>query len=239
MEVSIQFIDIIVIGLVAVFILLRLTNSFGRTDGHVPKQRKVDESGVFDGVNPNDSPIIGASADTLSTYGEKNNDVEAALETDEKVTEVARNILEKVSYEDQEFTLSDFIGGAKWAHTEITSAFAAGKLEILLPLLSQELYKNFAASIAERDANGESLERSLVDLVGFEIIDASFMGRTVEITVKFVSTQIDTYYGRNNVKLDIEENGVEREVVDIWTFSREIDSSGPVWLLVETEVDSL
>jgi predicted lipid-binding transport protein (Tim44 family) len=66
-----------------------------------------------------------------------------------------------------------------------------------------------------------------------EFVDAAVQGRVARVTLRFVSRQI-------NVTRDAQGRVVAgdptrpEEVVDLWTFERDVRSSDPNWLLAET-----
>lgn len=231
MDGGFQYLDLIVIGLIAVFILLRLTNKLGSTEGHIPTRERpedAEDTQADDNVVrlPRSEPAEAPSQNPAM-------DIPAGV----FASGPAREGLEAIAKTDRSFTVASFVDGAQWAHGEISTAFASGDRDALRSLLSPELFKNFDAALAEREATGESLERELVRLHSSDILSADLVDRMAEVTVKFVSDQIDTYKDADGMPLDIEENGELREVVDVWTFSRNIKSNDPTWTLIETQAE--
>jgi len=66
-----------------------------------------------------------------------------------------------------------------------------------------------------------------------DIIEARVEERTAFITIKFVSEQINVTRDGEGVAVDGDPDHVT-EVVDIWTFMRDVRSRNPNWVLVET-----
>ena len=82
-----------------------------------------------------------------------------------------------------------FLEGARAAFEMIVSAYAKGDKAALRPLLSDEVYQPFAATIDERAAAKETFETRDLHLEDAEIVDADLSGRTARVTVKLVSHQ--------------------------------------------------
>ena len=142
-------------------------------------------------------------------------------------------MLTQIKLADRSFEPDDFAGGARAAFEVIVDAYAAGETNTLRPLLSNEVYENFGAAIADRAQNDGTLETDLVGIKSADIIDASVKGRTAFVTVKFVSDQINVLRDSSGTIFEGDPNKVS-EVTDIWTFARNTRSRDPNWTLVET-----
>ena len=69
--------------------------------------------------------------------------------------------------------------------------------------------------------------------IGVIVLTAFAENRTENITVKFVSEQINATRDENGDVVDGNPNAV-MDVADFWTFSRESKSKDPNWTLVAT-----
>ena len=116
----------------------------------------------------------------------------------------------------------------------IVRAFAQGDTATLRPLLSDEVYENFAAAIQERRRAHHTLETTLVGIKSADMVDARLNGRTAEVSIKFVSEQKNVTRDESGQAIDGSPDHVAT-VTDIWTFAREIGSRDPNWRLVATE----
>ncbi len=103
-------------------------------------------------------------------------------------------------------------------------------------LLSKEVYDGFDAAFAEREAKGEVVKSTFVGLDKADFLSASVKDHEEQITLKIVSQLISATYDRNNAIIDGDAEAVG-EVIDIWTFARDIRSRDPNWKLVATESD--
>jgi len=113
-------------------------------------------------------------------------------------------------------------------------AFAQGDETTLEQLLGSDVYDGFQRAIHERESRGERLESNLVGIDKADIIEAEVKNRTAYVTVKFVSELISVTRDADGDIIEGDPKKV-REVTDIWTFAREVDSKNPNWELVATE----
>lgn len=132
------------------------------------------------------------------------------------------------------FDARHFLSGGRAAYEAIVLAFAAGDRSTLKDLLSRDVFESFTGAIAERESKGETVETTFVGLDKVEIKDAQIKGKTVQITVKFLSKLITA---TRNAKGDIIEGATDKviDVTDVWTFAREVGSRDPAWKLIATE----
>jgi len=142
--------------------------------------------------------------------------------------------LEAIAALDRGFGPANFLAGARVAYEEIVKSFAAGDRKGLKGLLSPEVYQSFDGAITERQKRGETLESSFVGIDKATIVEAATKGRKALVTVKFVSQLISSTRDASGDVIDGDPKKV-REVVDIWTFSRDAGSRDPNWQLVATE----
>jgi predicted lipid-binding transport protein (Tim44 family) len=128
------------------------------------------------------------------------------------------NIIEK---KDQDFDRETFIQGSKTAFTLIVAAFTKGDMSCVSKLISPPVMRKFKSAIKERESN---IELHLDQITHAEITQASLNASNAEIIVQFTSIQTLLQNGKSD--------GTE-EVIDLWTFSRNIYSQDPTWLLLE------
>jgi predicted lipid-binding transport protein (Tim44 family) len=127
-----------------------------------------------------------------------------------------------------------FIGGAKAAYETIVTAFARGDRKTLKGLLAKEVYEGFEQAISDREKRGETAESSFVSIDKAEITAVDVKGKTGQVTLSFVSQLISVTRDGKGAVVDGSADAVS-EVNDIWTFSRQLGSRDPNWLLVATE----
>jgi predicted lipid-binding transport protein (Tim44 family) len=214
-----QYADLILFAMVAGFLVLRLRSVLGRRTGNErrrdPFMRRAETTTdtvvtlADRGKGPPPTETVGASGDT-----------------------VARGIA-SIRTVDPGFDPAHFIEGARAAFEMIVSAFAAGDKARLRPLLSDEVFRLFAAAIDERVAAQETLETRVLRLKSIDIVEAGLDGRTARVTVKLVSDQINVTRAHDGSIVDGDpDHPIEK--TDFWSFARDTRSPDPNWVLVAT-----
>lgn len=213
-----QFLDIILLAMVAGFIALRLRNMLGRRTGFEQRPPPVGQSGTGR-----------AETDNVVTLPDRRQ-----AEANELIkSSVAASGLTRIQMADRTFNPIDFLDGAKGAYEMIVTAFAKGDTETLRPLLADDVYRSFAGAIQDRTEKGEQLTFTLVRIKSAEIIEAEVKDRKAEITIKFISELINATHDQNG-KLIAGSTSQPEEVTDIWTFVRDVHSNDPNWILAAT-----
>jgi predicted lipid-binding transport protein (Tim44 family) len=214
--------DIVLLAMVAGFIILRLRSVLGRRTGQEPPPRPVP------------APPRAKDEDKVVALPDRARRVEAA-EAAAAAVDPTHAALTRVKLADPRFETEDFLAGAKAAYELIVTAFAAGDLPALRPLLSDEVYDNFRRAIEQRKADGHKLETTLVGIKRVDVLEADVKGRTAEVTVKFVAELINATRDAAGNMVSGNANAVD-EVTDIWTFARDTRASDPNWQLAATSV---
>lgn len=142
--------------------------------------------------------------------------------------------IDAIVRQESSFDPRDFLGGAKAAYETIVTAFARGDRKMLKGLLAKEVYDGFEQAITDREKRGEKAESNFVSIDKAEITAVDVKGKTAQVTIAFVSQLISVTRDAQGVVVDGSAEAVS-EVNDIWTFSRQLGSRDPNWLLVATE----
>jgi predicted lipid-binding transport protein (Tim44 family) len=145
--------------------------------------------------------------------------------------------LDAIANAERDFDARHFLAGAKTAYEMIVTAFAEGDRRTLKNLLARDVFDGFVAAIAERENRGETMESRFVAIEKTEITGAELKGRSVQITIRFVSQLISVTRNRSGEVVDGSADRVT-EVTDIWTFARDANSRDPNWKLIATEAPS-
>ncbi len=142
--------------------------------------------------------------------------------------------LDRVVEAEPSFDARHFILGGRAAYEAIVLAFAAGDRSTLKDLLSRDVFESFTGAIADRESKGETVETTFVGLDKVEIKDAQIRGKSIQITVKFLSKLITA---TRDAKGEIIEGATDKviDVNDVWTFARDVGSRDPAWKLIATE----
>jgi predicted lipid-binding transport protein (Tim44 family) len=217
-----HYFDIILFAMVAAFLVLRLRSVLGRRTGEEPRHDPV----LRRAEAPADK--IG---DKVVTLGNRNSTPPPVV-TAPPADAVAAG-LERIRGADPSFDPSQFLEGARAAFEMIVGAFAAGDTARLRPLLSDDVYRPFAAAIAERATAAETLETRIIGLTRLDITEAGLVGRLARVTVKFVSDQINVLRAHDGSVVDGDpDHAVEK--TDFWSFTRDTRASDPNWILEAT-----
>jgi len=142
--------------------------------------------------------------------------------------------LDAIAGIDSGFDHKHFLTGARAAYEMIVNAFAEGDRRTLKNLLSREVYDGFDAAIGGREKRGETMENRFVSIDDAEITAAELRGRTAQVTVRFHSKLVTATRDKDGNVIDGNAEKVA-DVIDVWTFARDLSSRDPNWKLVATE----
>lgn len=224
------FLDIIFFAMVAAFVAVRLRGVLGKRTGNErrrtgPAQRPAPAPG---------EPIPGNADNVIPLPDRANapaNDTEPTIASDRD--DGLKQGITQIRLADRKFDLDGFLGGAKAAFGMVVEAFARGDKQALRPLLADQVWASFEAAIDQREADGQTLETELVSMRSAEVTAAELRDHQARVTVRFKTEQINTIKGRDGAIVGDDPPMVE-EVIDLWTFARDVRSSDPNWALVET-----
>lgn len=225
-------IEIIIFAMIAAFLVHRLRSVLGRRTGE--ERQRPNPFSTSDEAAPSRDNVIQLPNRQRGEPAEREaRDADPA--SDEPLSLAAR--INQVRDADGGFEEKSFLSGARAAFEMIVQAFAAGDLASLRPLLSDEVFANFARAVKDRQAAGETLETRIAAIRDADLADARLEGSVAFITIRFVSDQ-------TNVTKDVDGRIVDGdpnqpiEVIDLWTFARNVRSRDPNWTLVETRAPS-
>ena len=214
-----QFIDIILLAMVAGFLILRLRSTLGRRTGH--EQRP-------DGYSRNDNVV------NLPPRSGNDSDVPAARDIDPAYQGTPfEEGLTQITLSDPNFSVDGFLNGASKAFEMIVLSYADHDTDSLKPYLSGDVYANFASAIQDREDRDERMETELVVIKPAKLEEVHVNGRAVNIAVRFESEQINLIKDSEGNVVDGDPDNAET-VTDIWTFQRNLSSQDPNWQLVAT-----
>ncbi len=142
--------------------------------------------------------------------------------------------LREIVAADRRFDPAAFVEGAKGAYTIVLEAFWRGDKDELRELCDDDVYASFAGAIDAREAAGETLDNRLIRIEETAITAADLMAPLARITLRFTADIAAVTRDRDgNVVAGSLDDAVES--IDLWTFSRDVTSSDPDWLLDETD----
>lgn len=209
-------IDLILFGMIAAFLVLRLRSILGKRQGfeRPPEpMARPDLRVVEDGMPPPPPPAPAANSRPLP----------------DPASPMGRTLVAMHSV-DSNFAPAGFLDGAEGAFCMIVVAFAAGDRATLRPLLSDETYTAFEGAIAARERAGETQRTEIHDVHGAAIDAVELRGGMASITVAFTSDQVNLTL--DQAGKEVAGTDAVTEIRDIWTFERDLGSPDPSWRLV-------
>lgn len=227
----------IIILALAVFIFLRLRSVLGTRTGNERRPQDPFVGGPQPGAPANDKVVPLPQRRTETQGPQPGAEAEEpAVDRWAGVAEpdsaVARG-LDGVAEAEGGFDAKEFLAGARAAYEMIVTAFDAGDRKTLKPLLAREVFEDFSAAIAERENRGETVDSSFVSIEKSEITEAEIVARTAQLTVRFVSKLIRATRDKTGAVIDGSPTEIA-DLVDVWTFARELNARDPNWRLIST-----
>lgn len=222
---NIPYIDILILAMIAVFIINRLRNVLGKKTGN--------ENDIVEKFTQRKSSYKESEPDSISDKKNSNlnNDSKKSFHSDKKINSAINEIL-KI---DSNFEITSFCDGAKKAFEFILTEYSNSNLKPLEKLVNKNIYKAFENQINQRSKKKEELSITVISVNDPEIKSVKFEKKHIAfVKLLFESEQVqitknlkgDTIDGDNNQILQINE---------FWTFSKNLKSKDPNWILEEIE----
>ena len=195
MSYSFEYIDIILLAMIAGFIFLRLRGILGKKTGF---------------------------------EGRINQDFQKNFSKN-----IAQPKTQKKDFDEKE--QKNFLSGAKIAYETIITDFSDSdnKLTRCKELLSKKIYQQFKESLSEREAESHFAEITFIGINSATIKEFKEVENNLEVTVNFISELITCIKNKDKKIISGDPKKVKK-VYDTWKFSKEIRSTNPNWLLIET-----
>jgi predicted lipid-binding transport protein (Tim44 family) len=228
------FFDIysIIFLVIAVVIFMRLGSVLGRRTGNEPSSYDARVKAPPAGAR-NDNVIALPHRERGGPSPAETADLEPLARHAAPGTPLHESLV-ALAKSEPGFDADHFLTGAKAAYEMIVTAFAEGDRATLKNLLVGDVYDGFVSAIAEREQRQQKAELTFVGIEEAKISAAELEGRTMRISVRFVSELISCTRGKNGEV--VEGDPVEVQTIrDVWTFARDAGSRDPNWKLVATE----
>ena len=194
MSYSFEYMDVVLLAMIAGFIFLRLRGILGKKTG----------------------------------FGGK---MQTQFEKEFQKVKISKKINE--SFDDE--TQKEFLEGAKIAYETIITDFSDSdnKLIASKPLLGKKVYNQFKEALLDRESKGNFAEITFIGIKSAVIKTHKKVEDSLEVTVDFVS-EIITCIKDKEKKIISGNSEKIKTVYDTWVFSKNIKSSNPNWLLIDT-----
>jgi len=210
-------IDLVLFGMIAAFLVLRLRSILGRRTGFERQQMPPPPAGPS--VAP--APVIEGKAEPVPP---------SRMHPVPDPGSPLGQTLARMAGADRNFDPARFLDGAEKAFRMIVAAFAQGDRNTLRSLLADDTYRSFEQAIAAREASGQQQVSEIRGMETVAIEDASLRNTLADVTVRFVSDQISlTRDGQGHIQTGTD---AVTEITDLWTFERDLATPDPTWRLV-------
>ena len=207
MQNSFPYIDILIFGIIAIFLIFRLKNILGTKTG-------------FEETNVNEKTQDKQINNVVPLKSDKNysNDLE----------------LNKILEIDPNFDSYAFLSGSKKFFEMVLESFVSGNLENIKNFTKPSVIKSFKSAIDERNNDQETLIIDLKSIRENKITKATITKTSIKLNVIFESFQVRALMDKNDEIID-GNNESEILVKDEWIFEKKIKDNNPNWTLIETK----
>ena len=206
MQNGFPYIDILIFGVIAIFLIFRLKNIVGTKTG-------------FEDTNTNGKTQDKKIANVFPLKSEKNdNSIE----------------LNKIQSIDPNFNMNDFLSGSKNFFTMVLESFVSGNLDNIKDFTKPSVLKSFKTAIDERNSEQETLIIDLKSIKENKITDVIITKSSIKLNVIFETLQIRALMDKNDQIIDGDSEN-EILVKDEWVFEKRIKNNNPNWTLIETK----
>jgi len=219
---SAQLIELLILFAIAAFVLYRLKSVIGTRTGY-------EGSPGYPGGKPKEQP------EDARQSGDEAEGAALSEAIMQDLSPETRRALTEMRAAEPSFDLEEFLDGARSAYEMILMAYESGDRDTLQSLLAPDVYQAFESVIADREAEGLTVEARFIGVRDQRIESVNFDPETAEadLTLRFVGEMITAVRDAENRVVEGDPNEIRRQT-DIWTFSRVMGSPNPNWLLTAT-----
>ncbi len=214
-------IQILILAAVAAFLFWRLSLVLGiRTGFEKPVDLKIPD-GARNKQYEKEDVSDHSSEDDISDYVE--------LESDSGQT------LKQIKLSEPNFSVQNFVSGAKSAYELILMAYEKGDLDVLEKHLASDVFEDFKAVVIDRADKGYIVDATFLGLREIRIRDVQFNQETMnaEITVFFKCELTSAVRDKDDKIIEGSSSKVKSHT-DIWIFGRIVGTEDPAWKLIAT-----
>lgn len=217
-----MIVEIVILAMIAAFLGLRLYSVLGRRAEH-------EEESIPHRFDAGDDARQGEATANVAQLRPAQ-----PVQQIEGMRPAVERGVRAIAAADSSFDILGFLEGAKGAYGMVLEAFWSGDKQTLRELCDDDVYASFTGAIDAREAAGHTLENKLIRIEDYKIMGAELDGRTARVSVLFVADiAAVTRDADGNVIAGSLDDAVESR--DVWTFSRDVKSASPDWVLDETD----
>ncbi len=207
MQNGIPYLDILIFGVIAIFLIFRLKNILGT---------KTD----FEESNFNEKKQTKQNSNVFSLKSKK------IISSNSEI--------DKIKKVDADFNTENFLNGSKTFFEMVLKSFVSGDLDDVKDYIKPSVLKSFKVAINDRNKENETL---IIDLKSFEdhkISSSTITKSSIKISVIFETLQIKALMDKSEKVIDGDATK-EMLVKDEWVFEKKINDQQNNWTLVETK----
>ena len=206
MQNGFPYLDILIFGVIAIFLIFRLKNILGtKTD--------FEDNGLKEKKQPKQYSNI------VSLKTNKNNSNEE---------------IDKIIKVDSDFDVANFLNGSKTFFEMVLKSFVSGNLDNVKDFIKPSVLKSFKGAIDERNKENETLILDLISVEKNKIVSSVITKSSIKINVVFETLQITALMDKNEKIID-GDTDKKILVKDEWIFEKKIKDQNPNWTLIETK----
>ena len=207
MQNGFPYLDILIFGVIAIFLIFRLKNILGtKTD--------FEDNGLKEKKQPKQFSNV------VSLKTNKNNSF-----NDE---------IDKIIKVDSNFDMVNFLDGSKTFFEMVLKSFVSGNLDNVKDFIKPSVLKSFKNAINDRNKESETLIIDLISVEKNKIVSSVITKSSIRINVVFETLQITALMDKNKKIID---GDTDKEILvkDEWIFEKKIKDQNPNWTLIETK----
>jgi len=207
MQTSFPYFDIVIFGVIAVFLILRLKNILGtKTDIDDQNINKEQSSKKFSNIIP----------------------------LEKNINETSPTEIQKILKVDPQFNVDDFLAGSETFFKMVLECFVNGNIDNIDVYTKPSVLKSFKNAINDRIQEKEIEIIELSSIKKHEILSVNLTKTSIKIKVLFETFQIRALMDKDKKIIDGDKDN-EILVKDEWVFERKINTNNQNWVLIETK----
>ena len=207
MQNGFPYLDILIFGVIAIFLIFRLKNILGtKTD--------FEDNGLKEKKQPKQfSNVVSLKTNKNNSFNEE---------------------IDRIIKVDSNFDMVNFLDGSKTFFEMVLKSFVSGNLDNVKDFIKPSVLKSFKSAIDDRNKENETLIIDLISVEKKEIVSSVITKSSIKINVVFETLQITALMDKNEKIID---GDTDKEILvkDEWIFEKKIKDKNPNWTLIETK----
>ena len=207
MQNGFPYLDILIFGVIAIFLIFRLKNILGtKTD--------FEDNGLKEKKQPKQfSNVVSLKTNKNNSFNEE---------------------IDKIIKVDSNFDMVNFLDGSKTFFEMVLKGFVSGNLDNVKDFIKPSVLKSFKGAIDDRNKENETLIIDLISVEKNKIVSSVITKSSIKINVVFETLQITALMDKNEKIID---GDTDKEILvkDEWIFEKKIKDQNPNWTLIETK----